>query len=198
MTHLYRERMNPDLERLLELQDMITKYDGNIELRNQKEYEQLKSKLNEKLEKLTDNYIGIEKSVFETMKKEDKEQEQQIKQLKEIIHIKLVQEKLLAGILGCDVEKLGDEIQLLKEYKISWKKAEESYIYMHRNDYKEIQSLKDNCYGHCKELIHSLESKNEKYQKALDEINQYIDTPLQVQNGTRNKLKSILKEVEKE
>ena len=43
--------MNKDLDRLLELQDMITKYDGNASLRNQKEYEQLKSKINEKLEK---------------------------------------------------------------------------------------------------------------------------------------------------
>ena len=43
------QSMDKDLEQLLELQDMITKYDGNIELRNQKEYEQLKSKINEKL-----------------------------------------------------------------------------------------------------------------------------------------------------
>ena len=48
------------------------------------------------------------------------------------------------------------------------------------------------------EEIDNLKSKNEKLNKVIDEINQYIDTPLQVQNGTRNKIKSILSNLEVE
>ena len=153
---------DPDLERLLELEN--EKIYHLLETRLSKEYEQLKSKLNEKLD---DSQIYIE----------------QIKQLKE------------------------NQVKLLN--------IEENHCESIDKRDKEIQSLK----SENKELLEQnvklilgykdLKSKNEKYQKVIDEIKnriKKIEDEYPYSNNCKPSdtnsdyilLKSILSEIEKE
>jgi DNA repair exonuclease SbcCD ATPase subunit len=186
--------MDKDLERLLELRQ---KYGDDWNEQDYNEFKQLKSKLNEKLEK-AEKY-DILNEVFENYPKGwldmKKDLEQQIKQLKEEnkqLRLSCNETEAEAVKRGLIVGEKDDKIQSLKSQLEENKERIEGLLELVEIHIQEKDELK---------------SQNEKLQKVIDEINKIVNDmynpslmfidQYRIEQQLLDKLKSILSEAEK-